>query len=228
MSIEGYSPFSHDTITFFRDLEENNNKPWFEAHKEVYTSTVLKPAQSLVTELSGLMLEVDPLLEVFPAVGKTISRHYRDTRFSKDKSPFRSQIWITFKRPGKEWVNAPAFFFELTAASYRYGMGFYSASKETMDSIREGMDLNPKSFRQAISFYPKQQIFTLEGEVYKRRLNPDTADDLVEWYQRKNLYLVRNCGINDRLFGYELVEDLSEGFGGLKEFYHFLSKANAK
>ncbi len=58
--------------------------------------------------------------KVSPQINRTISRIYRDTRFSKDKSPYKTTMWVTFKRPVKEWQNAPAYFFEITLESYRY------------------------------------------------------------------------------------------------------------
>mgnify|MGYP001567660317 CR=1 FL=1 len=68
-------------------------------------------------------------------LGRQFRGFIKDTRFSKDKSPFKCTMWITFKRPNKEWKGAPAYFFEIPTESYRYGMGFYSAGKETMDKL---------------------------------------------------------------------------------------------
>lgn len=113
----------------------------------------------------------------------------------------------------------------MTPVSYRYGMGFYSATKETMDSFREMIDDDHDAFRKIVSFYKEQRKFVIEGDQYKRRLDPDTPDDLLEWYQRKNLYLVYNSGIDRRLFGDELVQDLAEGFDQLKDLYRYFYKA---
>ncbi|MFD0717215.1 DUF2461 domain-containing protein [Paenibacillus sp. GCM10027626] len=147
--------FSPRTIEFLDELADNNSKLWFEDNKPTYIEHVLQPAQALVLKLSDQMLAIDPCFETSPSIGKTISRIYRDTRFSNDKSPFRTNIWIVFKRPKKEWADAPAFFFELSPESYRYGMGFYSASKDTMDAFREMIDNNPDEFAAAVSFYPE-------------------------------------------------------------------------
>ena len=223
-----FDGFSQKSLDFLRELEANNNKPWFEEHKHVYRDFLLQPMQRLVADLSDFMLTIDPYFETAPAVGKTISRIYRDTRFSKDKSPFRSSIWFTFKRPSAEWQDAPAYFFELSPRSYRFGMGFYSASKTTMDTFREMIDTRPDEFRRAISFYPKQRYFTVEGDRYKKVLDPEKPADILEWYQRKNLYLVCNRAIDHRLFSPELVRDLTEGFGLLADFYRFLLSIKEK
>ena len=198
MARDGFSGFSPHTIRFLRDLSLHNDKTWFEQNRGDYEKYVLSPMRSLVTALSGPMLAIDPYLETSPSVGKTISRIFRDTRFSSDKSPFRSNVWMTFKRPAKRWQDAPAFFFEITPASNRYGMGFYSASKETMDRFRQSIDADP-----------------------------DKPNELLEWYQRKNLYLVCNRPIDDRLFQTSLADDLCEGFGTLAELYRYLLELRA-
>ncbi len=131
-------------------------------------------------------------------------------------------MWITFKRPGKNWRDAPAYFFEISPDSYRYGMGFYSASKDTMDRFRETIDKKPKEFLEAISFYPKQQDFVVEGEEYKRILDENKPGEVQNWYQRRNLYLVCNRKVDNRLFSRELIDDLIFGFGLLAPFYHYL------
>jgi len=214
--------FGEQTIRFLRDVREHNSKEWFERNRPVYERELLEPMRDLVADLSGTMLKIDPELETRPAVGKTISRIHRDTRFSRDKSLYRDAMWITFKRRSENWTDGPAFFFELRTDGYRYGMGFYSASKDTMDKLREWIDEKPEQFRKVTSFYPKQNMFSVEGDCYKRILDPGKPEDVLHWYQRKNLYLACNREIDDTLFSGKLVEDLSAGFELLAGLYHAL------
>ncbi|WP_372447051.1 DUF2461 family protein [Paenibacillus cisolokensis] len=71
-------------MEFLIDLKANNTKSWFEDHKRAYTEYVMKPAQSLVSELSDFILAIDPYLETSSAVGKTISRIYQGFDQLKD------------------------------------------------------------------------------------------------------------------------------------------------
>jgi uncharacterized protein (TIGR02453 family) len=80
-----FQGFSRKMFTFLRDLGRNNDKAWFDAHRGVYEEHVLQPLRDLVTDMGDFMLGIDLSFEVAPAVGKTISRIYRDTRFSADK-----------------------------------------------------------------------------------------------------------------------------------------------
>src|SRR5512136_3090273 len=97
-----FQGFSRKTFTFLRDIGRHNDKAWFETHRPVYEEHVLTPLRGLVNDLADFMLGIDLSFEVSPAVGKTISRIYRDTRFSQNKSPFRDHVWIAFKRAGED------------------------------------------------------------------------------------------------------------------------------
>lgn len=217
-----FNGFSQKTLDFLKNLKTNNNKAWFEAHRGEYQEYLLNPLQDLVVDLTEFMLTIDPHFEIRPVVGKTISRIYRDTRFSKDKSPFKNTMWITFKKPNNDWKDAPAYFFEISPDSYRYGMGFYSASKETMDRLREVIVRKSKEFIKVVSLYSKQKVFVVEGEKYKRILNDNIPEEFQDWYQRKNLYLVCNRKTDNRLFSRKLLNNLISDFGLITPFYHYL------
>jgi uncharacterized protein (TIGR02453 family) len=214
--------FSPKAINFLKNIKKYNNKEWSENNRNDFQKYLLEPMQNLVVDLSPFMLLIDPNIEVRPVMGKTISRIYRDVRFSKDKSPYRSTMWITFKRPIKEWKDSPAYFFEITPEFYRYGMGFYCIEKETMKRFREMIDNEPEEFLKVVSFYKKHKIFTLEGEKYKKILNENKSDEMMDWYQRKNFYLVSNHKINNHLFNIKLIRDLITGFDIIAPLYNYL------
>jgi uncharacterized protein (TIGR02453 family) len=224
-----FKGFSPRTLKFLRGLKANNNKAWFQAHRADYEEYVLQPLRDLVTDLGDFMLDIDPYFEMNPAVNKTISRIYRDTRFSKDKSPFRSTVWFTFKNQKKDWTtHVCGYFFELSVNSYRYGMGFYNAAPSITNKFREMIDENPKEFLKAISFFEKQKTFVLEGEKYKRIIDKTKPEKIQHWYQRKNMYLVCNKKIDDTLFSSKLVDVLIYGFGLIAPFYHYLQQIRIK
>lgn len=223
-----FTGFHKETFVFLRSLEKNNNKKWFDQHKNDYHNFLLNPLKNLVSDLSGFMLTIDPYFEVSPAVNRTISRIYRDTRFTKDKSPYKTTAWITFKRPKKDWKDSPAYFLELSPYSYRFGMGLYNASPNTMRGFRDAIDDKVDDFLQAISFYPKQKMFKIEGNQYKRVINQHQPADIQEWYQRKNLYIVCNRKIDKCLFSSKLVDDLRFGFRLLDPFYHYLWRTKSQ
>ncbi len=180
-----FNGFSKEAFTFLENLRRNNKKEWFEQHKPEYQALLLEPLKNLVSELGDVMLSIDPCFEVVPAINRTISRIYRDTRFSKDKSPYKTTLWITFKIPNKNWREAPAYFFEIFSDSYRYGMGFFQASPGKMQLFREKIDRNQAKFIQVISFYSKQSEFQIQGDLYKKTIDPTKPEKIQEWYQKK-------------------------------------------
>ena len=216
MLFEGFNP---ETFVFLRDLDLNNNKEWFESNRDQYESNILIPLRKMVIDLSPLMSDIDPYLELRPVVNKTISRIYRDTRFSKDKRIFRNHIWITFKHPQTDWHNSPSWWFEIMPQGYTYGMGFYQASPDTMQSFRDYLERNLSDFREIISFYPGAPPFQLEGVKYKRTIKNDLPDDIQTWYQRRNMYLICKRPEEKILYSPDLVGLIEHRFLELRPLY---------
>jgi len=219
-----FNGFSRETLDFLRELGENMDRIWFRNNKHRYKESVLKPMQNLVMDLSGFMLTIDPEFETQPKIDKTISRIYRDTRFSRDKSPYRNNVWISFKRLSKEWMNEPGYYFEIFPSYYHYGMGFYRATKDVMDKFRERIDEKPGEFLKVTSFYRETGLFKLMGENYKRILDDTKPPEIAEWYRKKSFYLSAKKEIGSVIYTSGLVDELLDGFGMLAPLYHYLWK----
>jgi uncharacterized protein (TIGR02453 family) len=221
--------FSRKTFTFLRDLGRNNDKTWFKVHRAVYDEHVLQPLRDLVTDVADFMLGIDLSFEVAPAVGKTISRIYRDTRFSKDKSPFHDCAWIVFKRSGKDWSRyIPGYFLEIAPKSYRYGLGFYEAAPDLMARFRERIDEDPESFLQAVGWFEKQDVFTLEGERYKRPIGQDKPEPIRTWHGYKSFYLTHDRPIDDAILSPNLPDQLMEHFALAAPLYRYVHRIAAQ
>lgn len=218
---EPFEGFSPQTFTFLENLKVHNSKVWFETHRREYERYLLGPLRQLVMELGEFMLTIDAGFDIQPAINKTISRIYRDTRFSKDKSLFRANMWIVFKVPDPNWKARPAFFFEIFPEWYRYGMGFYTATPDSMAALWAEIDAESPSFSEVLGIYHNQEIFELAGQCYKRRFDPQKPAEIQEWYQRRNIYLVSNHSLEEILYSGELVTELIAAFQLLGPIYHF-------
>ncbi|WP_294953227.1 DUF2461 domain-containing protein [uncultured Gilliamella sp.] len=217
-----FSGFTQAGLNFLQDAWINNSKPWFEQHRAVYDNDLVKPFRLLVEQLTPDMLKIDEWFETRPAIGKTISRIHRDTRFSKDKSLYRSRLWLTFKRPNRDWKEAPAYFFEISPDYYQYGLGYYCASKQTMDIFREEIINDTDKFLKMTRCVKKP--FELVGDCYKRPLIKEQDEKIATWYNRKNLaVMVTNNNIEDVLNG-ELPNKLIKGFKQLVPLYDYLMR----
>ncbi|MCX8641895.1 MULTISPECIES: DUF2461 domain-containing protein [unclassified Gilliamella] len=217
-----FNGFSQAGLNFLQDAWINNSKTWFDEHRSIYDNDLVKPFKLLVEQLTPEMLKIDEWFETKPAIGKTISRIHRDTRFSKDKTLYRSRLWLTFKRPNKDWKEAPAYFFEISPDSYQYGLGYYCASKQTMDIFREEIANDTAKFLEMIRCVKKP--FELVGESYKRPLVKDQDEKIATWYNRKSLaVMVTNNHIADVLDS-DLPNKLIKGFKKIVPLYDYLMR----
>ena len=218
-----FSGFTKQSLEFLQQVKAHNSKAWFDDHRSDYENVLLTPFRQLVSDLAPMMLSIDPDFEVRPAVNKTISRIFRDTRFSHDKSLFRDAMWFTFKRPRKDWTRSiPGYFFELTPRMYRYGMGFYSAAPKIMAAFRHKIDAGPNTFKKAISFMQSDDRYNLEGERFTRPIPSEHPEEIDAWYQMKTFYLACNRRPDEPLFSKVLSDELLEGFLLTAPLYRFL------
>src|SRR5215467_1004688 len=91
--------FTRETFRFFRDLSRNNRKTWMDENRERYQSSVVQPFRRLLEELSSDVLELDSRFDVSGRTGPNFSRINRDIRFARDKTPYKTQMYLKFSVP---------------------------------------------------------------------------------------------------------------------------------
>lgn len=215
-----HGQFSRESIAFLSEVKRQNSKEWYDNNKPAYKMHLLEPFQHLVESLTPTMQSIDPHIEVSPAIGKTVSRIYRDTRFSKDKSRFRDRMWLTFKRDKKHWIDSPVYFFEVRPDGFYYGLGYYAATRATMDRVRENILRRENEFRHATAHL--LPMFELTGEAYKRPLLLDQPEEIATWYNRKSFSVMKENHDISELFNPQLVNTLAVAFSQLAPLYIFL------
>lgn len=216
-----FKGFTKNTISFLQELKLNNHKEWFEQNRSTYEEHLLKPLKMLATDLEPVIKSIDTKIETAPSVNKTISRIYRDTRFSNDKTPYRTDAWVSFKRPAKVWGNVPEFFMFFTPEEYQVGMGFYAATPANMEKFRQNIFLYPEKFQEIVDHYDSQDTYVLYGENYKRILPNQLPAGFQTWIQKKNLYLSRSKKIDELFFSDSLEKEIEKAFVFNADFYRF-------
>lgn len=214
-----FNGFSPQTIQFLKDLEANNYKEWFEDHRHIYESELLTPFRELVASLSPAMYNIDPDFELRPH--RVLSRIYRDVRFSKNKDPYKTCMWMSFQKPTKEWENIPGFFFELTAKEYFYGMGLFAPKKKTMENFRENIAYDTKEFQTRTQII-LDRGFYIGGEAYKRPQTNTLPSYFQPWIQRKGIYVGKTMPVGDELFTPGFADILRDEFESLVWLYNFM------
>jgi uncharacterized protein (TIGR02453 family) len=94
--------FSQDIFRFFREMGLNNHKPWMDANRERYRSTVVEPFRALLERLAPAARQLNSQFVTSGRVGDNFARINRDIRFARDKSPYRTQMYLFFAEPGGE------------------------------------------------------------------------------------------------------------------------------
>lgn len=221
-----FNGFTGEALKFLFENRMNNSKEWYDNHKDIYKKYVYNPFAELVTELAPIMSEIDGQFITVPS--KIISRVRRDTRFTKDKTLYRDNVWIVFLRDKNRMSTAPCYWFEVGQRGSSYGIGYYGAQTGSMANMREMIVNRHPLFQKALEYYESQDQFVIGGEMYKRSKFPDQPENLRTWLDRKNIYF--ECVQNDfkLAFSKELPEVLKKGFKDLKPIYDFLCMVEAR
>ena len=211
-----FSGFSPRTIDFMWNLRLNNNKPWFEAHKEDFQQDFNMPMKALGREV------FERIAAYYSGHGfiHKVSRIYKDARRVRDGEPYRCNLWFSIEKPSEEWTSTPVFWFELSPNKWSYGLGYYQAKSLTMAKFRARIDRDPAKFEQLIAPLEKQDEFILEGDEYKRKKETPSLKT-VAWYNKKSFSLIHRKQNNDELFSAELADRLVGGYQFLMPFYDY-------
>lgn len=224
-NVAAFEGFPKGAFRFLKGLAKNNNREWFEAHKGEYLDGIVAPMRCLVSGLSDFMQAIDWNFEVAPCIGKTISRIYKDARYSWGRTPYKETVWCSFKQRVPQWKTQPGYFFEVSAEGYCFGMGYFEAKRETMDRLRSIIDERPDDFRKVLGFMKKKGGgLTLGGFRYKRLMKPGVPDDLLEFYQRKSFYFISERPVDGIVTTKKLVKELMDAFASMAPLYHFMFK----
>jgi len=202
--------FSKETIDFLSENRLRNDRAWFEEHRERYNNHVVAPLVALTEKLTPVLMDIDDKLICSPKVGGSVSRIWRDARFSKDKSLFRDTMWCMFVR--EKNLGLPEFFFVISPGGCLYGSGYYSAGTASMESIRRLILSGDRDFQNALTAYENQATFALEGDMYKRNRHPGAVENIRNWLDRKTICFIKNSDDFDLLYSDRLSAAVSDGF----------------
>ena len=214
--------FSEKALDFLAENRLQNSREWYHEHKQEYRQHVVQPFIELVQALTPLMQRIDAAIDCTPRIDRTISRVYRDTRFSRDKSLYREVAWCTFMRSKKLYHGMPAFFFEISPDGIRYGCGYYAADPATLESIRREVLAGSKLFLQAKKAIESQQIFEQVAPRYKRTRYPEQSEQLRQWLDLRDFCLMHQSTDFGWLFSDRVAPDLEKAFEQIAPVYHFL------
>jgi uncharacterized protein (TIGR02453 family) len=142
--------FGPELFGFLAELKEHNDRDWFAANKQRYEADLLEPALAFVEDFEPYLRAISPHLRADARrVGGSLFRIYRDTRFSKDKTPYKTTAGIYFKHEQSKDVHAPGFYLHLAPGDVFAGGGIWHPDTKTANAIREAIAADPAAWQAA-------------------------------------------------------------------------------
>ena len=168
--ITAFSGYYPETTQFFADIKENNNKTWFTEHKNDYQKFVVEPTKAFILAMGHRLEEVAPAIQYDTRMNGSGSmmRIYRDVRFSKDKSPYKTWLGIIFWEGSGKKTECPGFYFGLDDEGAGAHAGLYGFPKPFLEAYREAVvdDKLGKELTEILAALPPD--YTSSEKHYKR------------------------------------------------------------
>ncbi|MFH1624973.1 MAG: DUF2461 domain-containing protein [Pseudomonadota bacterium] len=134
-----FSGFPKETVTFFEELKANNTKEWFGRHRKDYEDYVEQPAREFVLSMGEMLRLISPGINAIPKVNKSLFRLNRDTRFSRDKRPYKTNLGIWFWEGERKRMECSGFYFHMEDGRLMLGVGIHLFSTELLQLYRDAV-----------------------------------------------------------------------------------------
>ena len=221
-----FSGFPRQSLDFLTQLTHNNDRDWFNANRQRYETEVREPALAFIEQMAPRLKGIS---EQFTALAKksggSLMRVYRDTRFSKDKTPYKTNIGIQFRhRLGKD-VHAPGFYVHIEPGNCFLGAGIWHPEPKTLARIRDFITDNPTAWQAALAHRPFQREFRLSGDSLTRPPRGYNADHpLIGDLKRKDFIALKQFD-EDRIESARFLDFTSHSFTNAVPLVRYLCSA---
>ncbi|MFC2043334.1 DUF2461 domain-containing protein [Chloroflexota bacterium] len=165
-----FNGFPEECVRFLLELRHNNNREWFNEHKSEYETFVKKPTQEFAGEMAIILDELSPVEGSAPQFNFSIFRIYRDIRFSKNKTPYKTHIGVWFWEGKGPKMENSGYYFHLEPPNLMLGTGIHTFSKTLLKAYRDSV-VDPEygpELEKAIEEITQQEQYSLGGQHYKR------------------------------------------------------------
>lgn len=207
-----------ETLFLLAENRFRDSKPFYEEHKEEIKQGITLPMREIAGIIGEELLSLDPLMNTVP--WKMVSRIRRDTRYTKDKSLYRENVWIMFMRDKHKWRNYPCFWFEVTPSNYSMGVCFFGDEAGLYQVFRKNLREKPEEFLKCAKKCEKAGA-TLFGNEYKRAM-PDCPEGLEKYYNRKSIgYILYSNSLSD-LKDDTIIEIIRKNYKAFSPMYSFM------
>ena len=221
-----HGAFGAGLLRFLKQLDRNNDRPWFDKNKERYEAEVREPALEFIRAMAPHVARISPhLLAIDRKAGGSMMRVYRDVRFSGDKRPFKTSLGIQFRHEAGRDVHAPGLYFHAEPGSVFLGAGMWHPDAPSLNAVRRAIDEDPRGWKRVRDGKLFRRHWKLRGDSLKRPPRGYDADHpMIEDLKRKDYIAV--CTLREQdLTRTGLVEFVSERFAAARSYMAWLANA---
>ncbi len=218
------------TIDFLYDLAANNNREWFAENKAHYELCVREPSLRLIEDAGPLLARISEHFVASPKkVGGSLMRVYRDTRFARDKTPYKTNIGIQFRHYQGKDVHAPGFYLHVGLDETFIGIGIWRPDSNALSAIRTAIDEQGRGWKTALRSLNHGldggQGFQLQGDSLKRPPRGfDKDHPLLEDLKRKDFIAIQHLSY-EQLLADDYLDQVFAAFAASRPFMAYLCKA---
>lgn len=220
------SYFKKGAFDFLFENRMKDSREWFKENRDRYIELIQTPMFEIIEELTPTINKIDSKIITEPK--KVISRINRDTRFSKDKSIYRDNVWCGFMRDKRIFTNMPQLWFDISPYNYSFGCGYYYTEPALMDIIRDMIINADSDYIKAKKALASSTLFELGGESYKRPKFTEYPEVDRQWLNMRNIYVWHSVKGIDDLLSIDISEKLKAGLEELTPIYNFFIKASLR
>lgn len=221
-----FTRFSRDALGFLVELTENNDRAWFKDNQPRYEAAVREPTRAFVRAMAPRLRRISKHLVANDAkVGGSMMRPHRDTRFSPDKAPYKTNVGVQFRHAAGKDVHAPGLYVHFDPAEVFIGVGLWHPEPEALGAIRQRIIDKPALWKRVRDDARLRRHFELGGDSLKRPPRGIAADHpLVEDLRRKDHIAIARLQPGD-LFKPRFLDLVDERFAASRGYMKFLCDA---
>ena len=226
MSDAEFTGFSPELFQFLHELSENNVKTWWDKNRDRYEREVRGPALGFIRAVGARLPEVSPhYVAIAKKSGGSMMRPFRDTRFSKDKTPYKTNVGIQFRHEGGKDIHAPGLYVHIDPEETFLATGVWHPEAGALRAIRERIAAFPTAWATVRDDEAFRASFELQGESLSRPPRGyDKEHPMIEDLKRKDHIAVQELSIDDVLdIGF--VDDVIDAFKVAVPYTRFLTEA---
>jgi uncharacterized protein (TIGR02453 family) len=217
-----FSGFPKEGIDFFRGLARNNRREWFLPRKPIFDEKVKAPMRELAEAVNASLVRFAP--EYVTAPEDAVYRFYRDTRFSKDKKPYKDHIAASFNRRGLARHESAGFYYAVSEKEVAIGGGVYMPTPETLAAMRSRIAQYPEEFKRIAAARPLRKLLgEIQGDKLSRPPRGYPCDHpAAEFLLYRQIYFYTELEPEIALSG-AVLKEIVQRFRVLTPFMEFLN-----